>query len=631
MRHELLPQIINMSITGGIVIIVVLLIRLLLKRAPKVFSYALWVVVLFRLLCPLALPSSISIFTLFDAPRTHYGSLEYIPEDIVQNENPIGILPMADVNESVNSALLHGQEQVVADSPEPMPAMSAATYIWLVGVTALLLYSVIKLFRLRRKLIGSCLLRENIYLADHIASPFVIGIFRPSIYLPSTLSDREREYIILHEQHHIRRFDHIVKLLAFLALCIHWFNPLVWVAFFLSGADMEMSCDEAVIKNLSCDVREEYSRSLLSLASGRRLISGTSLAFGEGDTRARIKNILQYKKPARWIIAVVVVALLVVMVCLLTNPPHHETNNIPSDGTISNPEEKINPSGSATSDILDDVYLGMTEEEVYALFGEPDFHSPLSSSSYYGYNDVGIFAPGFRGTISIISIGGKNWNVDELVNEAINDRLSVNVGRYLTESHRIMKLSADKNGFTAEVQSVCGIYGRKGDYDVELKSSTASPIRMTFVKNEHNDYEFSSYHEGQKGEEWGWKDDAVIESLQNDCYTNAMYHFVGAIPYDGRFGIGVGTVALTNVAQDDTKSGFFTIKYFPGATLQIEKYTDVWAAYEPQTWIIEYSDKRKNITVGKEGSRVIPVTDDLIGIFNVDENEYSIKFEKYTK
>ncbi|HHX18839.1 MAG TPA: peptidase M56, partial [Clostridiaceae bacterium] len=216
MWHELLPQIINMSITGGIVIIVVLLIRLLLKRAPKVFSYALWVVVLFRLLCPLALPSSISIFTLFDAPRTHYGSLEYIPEDIVQNENPIGSLPMADVNESVNSALLHGQEQVVADSPEPMPAMSAATYIWLVGVTALLLYSVIKLFRLRRKLIGSCLLRENIYLADHIASPFVIGIFRPSIYLPSTLSDREREYIILHEQHHIRRFDHIVKLLAFL-------------------------------------------------------------------------------------------------------------------------------------------------------------------------------------------------------------------------------------------------------------------------------------------------------------------------------------------------------------------------------------------------------------------------------
>lgn len=329
MWYEILPQIINMSITGGIIILAVLLIRLLLKRAPKVFSYALWAVVLFRLLCPASLSSSISIFNLFDAPITNSGSLEYIPEDIVHNENPTVNLLIADVNESVNNALLQRQEQVVADSLE-LP-VSAATYIWLFVVTALLLYSVIVLFRLRRKLIGSCLLRDNIYLTDHIASPFVIGLFRPRIYLPSTLSDRERDYIILHEQHHIRRLDHIVKILAFLALCVHWFNPLVWIAFLLSSADMEMSCDEAVMKSLSGHFREDYSRSLLSLATGRRLIAGTPLAFGEGNTRDRIKNILNYKKPAFWVITGAGVACIAVLVCLLTNPPPYVPGNHPSD------------------------------------------------------------------------------------------------------------------------------------------------------------------------------------------------------------------------------------------------------------------------------------------------------------
>ena len=328
MWYAILPQIINMSITGGIIILVVLLIRLVLKRAPKVYSYALWAVVLFRLLCPVSLSSSVSIFSLLDAPITNSGSLEYIPADIVHNENPTVNLLISDVNESVNNALLQVQDQTRVDTLE-FP-MSAATYIWLSVVAAFLIYSIIKLYALRRKLIGSCLLRDNIYLTDHIASPFVIGLFRPKIYLPSVLSDRERDYIILHEQYHINRLDHVVKILAFLALCVHWFNPLVWIAFLLSSADMEMSCDEAVMKNLCGDVREDYSRSLLSLATGRRLISGTPLAFGEGNTRGRIKNILKYKKPAYWIITVAAVACIVVLVCLLTNPPPRETKNLPS-------------------------------------------------------------------------------------------------------------------------------------------------------------------------------------------------------------------------------------------------------------------------------------------------------------
>lgn len=341
MWYELLPKVINMSITGGIIITVVLLTRLLLHRTPKIFSYALWSVVLFRLLCPVSLSSSVSIFNLFDAPITRAGRIEYIPADIVHNEYPTVNLLISGVNKSVNNTLLQGQEQAVALAYP----VSAATYIWIFVVAALLIYSVIKLFRLRRKLIGSIQLRDNIYLADHIASPFVIGLFRPKIYLPSTLSDQERDYIILHEQHHISRLDHIVKILAFLALSVHWFNPLVWIAFILSSVDMEMSCDEAVMKKLNSDIREDYTRSLLSLATGRHIISGTPLAFGEGNTRSRIKNILNYKKPAFWVIAVAGVVCIVVLVCLLTNPPPYVQESLhPTAGTL-----KIAP---ATEELL---------------------------------------------------------------------------------------------------------------------------------------------------------------------------------------------------------------------------------------------------------------------------------------
>ncbi|MEG1783231.1 MAG: M56 family metallopeptidase, partial [Oscillospiraceae bacterium] len=150
----------------------------------------------------------------------------------------------------------------------------------------------------------------NIYTSPSITSPFVMGLFSPKIYLPASLTARERDYILLHEQTHIKRLDHAVKLFCFFVLCVHWFNPLVWVAFFLSGRDME----------LSCDVKKDYSTSLLTLATGRRIVGGTPLAFGEGDTKSRIKNVLNYKKPAFWVIVVSVIAVVAIGVGLMANP-----------------------------------------------------------------------------------------------------------------------------------------------------------------------------------------------------------------------------------------------------------------------------------------------------------------------
>ena len=320
--YEFMPTLLNMSLTASVAIVLVILLRLLLKKAPKVISYALWAVVLFRLLCPVSVGSSFSLYNLFDAPAEESGTLtsviEYVPSNIVHTEYPAVALPVPGISDAVNEVLPQGEEQLRADPLEG--PVFIATYVWMAGVLAMVVYSVVSYVRLRRKLSVVVPLRDNIFIADDIKSPFVVGLFRPKIYLPCNLGDKEQEYIILHEQHHIKRLDHVMKALAFLALAIHWFNPLVWIAFILAGKDMEMSCDEAVIRKVDNDVRADYSASLLTLATGRRIIAGTPLAFGEGDTKGRINNLSKWKKPAVWVVLLAVVACVVLAVCLLTNP-----------------------------------------------------------------------------------------------------------------------------------------------------------------------------------------------------------------------------------------------------------------------------------------------------------------------
>ncbi len=347
--YTLLPEILNMSITAGLVIVLVLIARLLLKKAPKIFSYMLWAVVLFRLVCPVSFSSDIALIGLFNAPAlttndSPYSSITYIPHNIVHTEYPRVDLPLPGINEAINENLPKGEEQLAADPLEGPMAM--ATLLWLLGIAAMLIYSAVSLLLLRRKLIGAVRYKDNIYLADHISTPFVIGLIRPKIYLPSTISEQEQSYIILHEKTHIRRLDHIVKMLAFLTLAMHWFNPLVWVAFVCAAKDMEMSCDESVLKQMGGEIRTAYSTSLLSLSAGRGLISGSPLAFGEGNLEGRIKNIMNFKKPAFWVVAIAVIACITSALLLSANPVKTlvlpqpagsvSINNLPDSGAISN-------------------------------------------------------------------------------------------------------------------------------------------------------------------------------------------------------------------------------------------------------------------------------------------------------
>ena len=320
--YTFLPVLLNMSLTASVVIVFVLLLRLLLKKAPKVISYALWGIVLFRLLCPISIASGLSLFGLLDTPVATSGtlasSIAYIPSDIVHTEYPTVVLPAPGIGEAISETLPQGEEQLAADPLEAPTAI--ATYIWMAGVVAMGIYAVVSYLRLRRKLMTASLVRENIYLADEITSPFVMGLIHPKIYLPSSLGEREQSYVVMHEQHHIRRLDHIMKVLAFIALSIHWFNPLVWLAFVMAGRDMEMSCDEVVIRKMGDGVLADYAASLLSLATGKHIIAGMPLAFGEGDTKGRIRNLANWKKPAFWVVLAGVIACAILAICLLTNP-----------------------------------------------------------------------------------------------------------------------------------------------------------------------------------------------------------------------------------------------------------------------------------------------------------------------
>jgi len=313
MLEKIFLQILNMSFTASFVILFVLMARLLLKKSPKILSYTLWGVVLFRLIYPFSFES---VFSLLPAKTNP------ISQDIIYATIPTIDTGIPAINHTVNQLL---PAATPTASVNPLQIwIFIGTMVWLLGIAILLIYSIVSLMKLQKRLKNAVHEKDNIYLAEHLDTPFVMGIVHPKIYLPNTLADKEIEYILLHEQMHIRRFDHVVKILSFFVLCLHWFNPFVWVAFFVSAKDMEMSCDEAVIKQLGNDVKKEYSSSLLTLATGRRIIGGTPLAFGEGDTKGRIKNVLNYKKPAFWVIVVSVAAVLCLSTALMTNPKDKE-------------------------------------------------------------------------------------------------------------------------------------------------------------------------------------------------------------------------------------------------------------------------------------------------------------------
>lgn len=298
---KLFLTIINMSLTGAFVIAGICLARLPLKKAPRIISYCLWAVAGFRLVFPFSIESAFSLIPF---------KARMIPPDIAMQSIPRIDSGLPFINNTVSSILPTATTNA---SVNPLQIwITIGAFGWLIGVVVMVIYGMASFVILKQKLGKAAHIVANIYEAENVNSPFVLGVLKPKIYLPIGLSGQERSYILLHEQTHIRRRDHIVKFAAYFILCLHWFNPLAWVAFLLMGVDMEISCDERVLKQMGGEIKKGYSLSLLSLATERRIIGGNPLAFGEGGVKRRIKNVLNFKKPSR-VIIIASAALAVVL------------------------------------------------------------------------------------------------------------------------------------------------------------------------------------------------------------------------------------------------------------------------------------------------------------------------------
>ena len=314
---EIFLKIINMSISASYIVLAVLLLRLLLKKAPKWITVVLWGIVAVRLVCPFSIESVLSLIP----------SAETVSPDIMMDRTPEINTGIPIINQVINP--------VISGSFTPDPGTSANplqlwiptfAVIWIVGMIALLIYTVISYAKVKRKIGTAVLYKDNIYQSENVVSPFVLGIIKPNIYLPFKMNEKDMEHVVAHEMAHIRRKDHLWKPLGFILLTLHWFNPLMWLGYVLLCRDIELACDEKVIKELDHDARADYSQALLTCSVNRRMIAACPLAFGEVGVKDRVKSVLNYKKPAFWIIIAAVVACVVVAVCFLTNPPAKEVN-----------------------------------------------------------------------------------------------------------------------------------------------------------------------------------------------------------------------------------------------------------------------------------------------------------------
>ena len=309
--NELFLKIINMSISASWLVLAVLILRFVLKKAPKWINVLLWGIVAIRLICPFSFESTLSLIP----------SAETIPLNIGMDSTPTINSGISAINNAVNSIISQSNTPMAGASINPLQiTIGIYEYIWIFGMIALALYTAISYWRLHRKVDTAVRYKDNIFQSENVSSPFVFGIIKPRIYLPFKMNGQYLEYVVAHEQAHICRKDHWWKPLGFLLLMIHWFNPLMWLAYVLLCRDIELACDEKVIKELCNEQRGDYTQALVACSVNRRMIAACPLAFGEVSVKERVKSVMNYKKPAFWVIIISVIVCVGVAVCFLTNP-----------------------------------------------------------------------------------------------------------------------------------------------------------------------------------------------------------------------------------------------------------------------------------------------------------------------
>lgn len=317
--NDLFLTLVNMSITATWAVLAFTILRPLLKKVPKWVNCLLWGVVGLRLCLPFSFESVLSL-----VPST-----KTIPTNITISSNPQIDTGVDIVNNVVNPVISNAVAPDPSYSVNPLQVVvGVASYIWLIGLILMVLYSLASYIVLKKKVSASVLYKDNIYYCDDIETPFILGFIKPKIYVPSGLNEEDLEFVLEHEKSHLKRKDHIIKPISFLILSVYWFNPAIWLWYIFLCRDIESACDERVIKNYDTEYKKLYSTALLNCSANRRMIMACPVAFGEVGVKDRIKSVLNYKKPAFWVVIVAVILSFVLALCFISNPVNDKVNRI---------------------------------------------------------------------------------------------------------------------------------------------------------------------------------------------------------------------------------------------------------------------------------------------------------------
>lgn len=559
-------DLLNISITASYIIIAVILFRAVFKKIPRKFICALWAIAGIRLVMPFSFES---IFSLIPSAETIPQS--FITRNDAQINSGINLIDIP-VNDYLGDRYYEG---VTVETGFKEKLMTVVSILWIIGIIAILLYGVFSYLRLKKTVSTAVLLRENVWQSENVFSPFILGFIKPKIYIPFGLNDETVNYVIAHENAHLKRKDHWIKPFGFIVLAVYWFNPLVWIAYILLCRDIEAACDEKVIAQMNAESRQEYASALLDCAVNRRKIAVCPLAFGEVGVKERIKGVMNYKKPAFWIIVLAVIACIVTAVCFLTNPAKH-----PSEyhgmGYILKTEVQFYEGTTQLPAKTDKFTIEPYENNKATISGFTEFEVAqtdlqtgtvtleFNESVYLGDDQTDTLTVNLGETetvwlsdrmTAVLFTFEKTQTMEEAISVAI---LEQNKDRYMKGTfaceshqtlHRIDEEEYDEETDTRTFTFTSYLMASYSEYvcfggEPESVSGGTGPIALTFEYDyDEGKYNLIEYWEAEDGrnyvssieDKFSWQaasrvlnDDSISKNLNDNCDRQAQAYFEGA-------------------------------------------------------------------------------------------------------
>ncbi len=536
---EIFTGLLNISVTAGYIILAVLLVRMIFRNMPRKYICLLWGIAGVRLALPISIESALSLI-----PSRETFTVDPYSGRAVHINSGVPAVDSA-VNEYISNVEI-GWVHVPFDNPEPAitSMWDEQAFIWLAGAVIILLYGIISYIRVKRSVSTAVLLEGSIMQCETVKSPFILGIFKPKVYIPFGLDAETQSHVIAHENAHISRFDHITKPLSFLVLAVYWFNPLVWLAYILFCRDIEKACDEKVVDSMDGESRKAYATALLECAVNCRRITASPLAFGEVSVKNRIKGVMSYKKPAFWVVIISVVACIIAAVCFLTSPetPNEkfydngqrikitaETNGVITEEKYIIAKEGQNTTLSNGTEFTV-TFVNLQTGEITLYFdGTPlqneKFGKYPGSVTFYTTDKLNYLTEDGKTKITVSCIGVKP--LDDLISEAIIEKNANNYtdGEYVCSAHEILATEItkkDKNGNIKEITVY--MLAAYGEYNyvsgvVEDAGGNGSALALTFELTETARFVLKEYWEPRLGRGYA---ESIREKFPADCADIAI-------------------------------------------------------------------------------------------------------------